>query len=241
MMLIMPYLAFRFKDVRSYLYAIAQLLTTIAAILLWVIPLSAKGALLFGVIILPSTGAGYAVLMGFSLANTAGYTKRTISSSGLYIGYCLGESRRSGPPWLFLVPNRSYAGNFVGPLCFKPNDAPRYEKGFLVVVVTSIVAGILALVYRWYCVWLNKTRDHTGIMEGFEHAYEDDLTDMKVRINWLRRSNNANELSVESTIQVYLIKHESLVIGFAVDMKMEAGSITYFAMPVLRYTSQRHG
>lgn len=95
MMLIMPYLAYRFKDLRSYIYVVAQVLTTIAAILLWVLPLSAKGALLFAIIILPSTGGGYAVLMGLSLANTAGYTKRTISSSGLYIGYCLGKPKRS--------------------------------------------------------------------------------------------------------------------------------------------------
>jgi hypothetical protein len=37
------------------------------------------------------------------------------------------------------------------------------------------------LVYRWLCVWLNRKRDKTGIMEGFDNAYEDDLTDMKVR------------------------------------------------------------
>lgn len=90
MMLIFPYLAYRFENMRGYLYLVAQLLTTAASLILWLVPLSAVGALLFGAIILPSTGAGYAVLMGHSLANTAGYTKRTLSSSGLYIGYCLG-------------------------------------------------------------------------------------------------------------------------------------------------------
>lgn len=92
MMLVFPYLAFRYKNIRSWLYVVAQVLTTAAALILFLAPLSALGALLFGVIILPSTGAGYAVLMGLSLANTAGYTKRTLSSSGLYIGYCLGKS-----------------------------------------------------------------------------------------------------------------------------------------------------
>lgn len=87
----MPYLAYRYKNMRSSLYMVAQALTTASALLLWLVPLSAKGALLFAVIILPSTGGGYAVLMGHILANTAGYTKRTLSSSGLYIGYCLGK------------------------------------------------------------------------------------------------------------------------------------------------------
>ncbi|KAH7146133.1 major facilitator superfamily domain-containing protein [Dactylonectria macrodidyma] len=157
--LIMPYLAYRYKNVRSYLVLVAQLGTTLAALLLWLLPQSATGGLLFAVYILPSVGGGYAVLMGLQIANTAGYTKRSVASSGLYIGYCL--------------------GNFVGPLVFKKEDAPRYVPGFIVVVVTAVVAGALAIVYRLLCMWTNRKRDNSGIMEGFDHAYEDDLTDVK--------------------------------------------------------------
>lgn len=76
------------------------------------------------------------------------------------------------------------AGNFVGPLIFKPADAPEYNSGFLIVTVTSIVAGLLAVVYRYVCIWENKKRDRAGA-EAFDHAYEDDLTDMKVCIDKL--------------------------------------------------------
>lgn len=89
--LILPYIAYRFKNCRSYLIVGAMLLTTLAALLLWLLPRSATGGLLFGIIILPSTGAAYAILMGLLVANTAGYTKRSAASSGLFIGYCLGE------------------------------------------------------------------------------------------------------------------------------------------------------
>ncbi|KAI1848034.1 hypothetical protein JX265_002038 [Neoarthrinium moseri] len=157
--LLMPYLAMKLPNARSYIVFVAQVGTTIAALLLWLLPLSAKPALLFATAILPSLGGGYAVLMSMSVANTAGYTKRSIASSGLYIGYCL--------------------GNFVGPLAFKSQDAPRYVPGFIVVVITSIAAGVLALVYRFVCAWTNRRRDKAGIMEGFDHAYEDDSTDMK--------------------------------------------------------------
>ncbi|GAB7364261.1 hypothetical protein MBLNU230_g4809t1 [Neophaeotheca triangularis] len=157
MMLILPYVAYKFKNIRAWLHIGAQTLTVIAALLLWTVPLEQTGALLFAVILLPSIGAGYAVLMGQCLANTAGYTKRSLFSSELYIGYCL--------------------GNFVGPLCFKPEDAPRYAPGFIVVVVTSIVAAVLMLVYRYLCVWQNHKRDKAGILEGYENAFEDDLTD----------------------------------------------------------------
>ncbi|CRK20586.1 hypothetical protein BN1723_000399 [Verticillium longisporum] len=118
-----------------------------------------SGALLFAAYILPSVGGGYAVLMSLQIANTAGYTKRSMASSGLYIGYCL--------------------GNFVGPLVFKKQHAPRYTPGFTVVVITSVIAGLLAVAYRFVCVWDNRRRDKSGVTEGFDHAYEDDLTDVK--------------------------------------------------------------
>jgi hypothetical protein len=76
---------------------------------------------------------------------------------------------------LTLIP-----GNFVGPLAFKQEDAPRYAPGFIVVVVTSIAAALLILVYRAVCVWDNKKRDKAGIAEGFDNAFDDDLTDLKV-------------------------------------------------------------
>lgn len=94
------------------------------------------------------------------LKNNAGYTKRSVSSSGMFIGYCL--------------------GNFVGPLCFKPKDAPRYAPGFIVVIITSAATSCLVLIYRVVCIWENRKRDKAGIMESFDHAYEDDLTDRRV-------------------------------------------------------------
>jgi hypothetical protein len=49
-----------------------------------------------------------------------------------------------------------------------------------VVVITAIVAGLLVLVYRVICSLENRRRDKMGTVEGFEHAYEDDLTDKMV-------------------------------------------------------------
>lgn len=90
MQLILPYLAFRFNNIRTYLICVAQVITMVAALLLWLLPIEETGGLLFAVIILPGVGAGYAVLMGLAIANTAGYTKKSVASSGMYIGYCLG-------------------------------------------------------------------------------------------------------------------------------------------------------
>lgn len=90
-MLILSFLAYKLPNARAYLIFGAQMGTVLAALLLWLLPLSQKGALLFATSILPSIGGGYAVLMGLAVANTAGYTKRSIASSGLFLGYCLGK------------------------------------------------------------------------------------------------------------------------------------------------------
>ena len=71
------------------------------------------------------------------------------------------------------------SGNFVGPLLFKPKDAPAYGPGFVAVLATSVAAAALAIVYRYVCIWENRRRDESGTMEGFDNAYDDDLTDIK--------------------------------------------------------------
>ncbi|KAJ5951065.1 Major facilitator superfamily domain general substrate transporter [Penicillium vulpinum] len=157
MMLIMTYLAYKFPGWRSYLIIISQVVTMVASLLLWLLPREELGGLLFACYILTTTGAGYAVSMGLFLANNAGYTKRSLASSGLYIGYSL--------------------GNFAGPQVFRTQDSPHYNLGFIVVLITAIVAGLFVFVYRILCSMENRRRDKMGTVEGFEHAYEDDLTD----------------------------------------------------------------
>ncbi|KAK4210091.1 major facilitator superfamily domain-containing protein [Rhypophila decipiens] len=157
--LLASWLAFKLNNARNWLIIASLVGTTLAACLLWLLPLSNTAGLLYAMFTLPSLGASYGVLMGLQMANTAGYTKRSIASSGLYIGYCL--------------------GNFVGPLVFKQKDAPRYGPGFIIVVITCGISIILTIIHRSYCIWDNKRRDAAGIPEGFDHAFEDDSTDLK--------------------------------------------------------------
>jgi hypothetical protein len=75
-------------------------------------------------------------------------------------------------------------GNFVGPLLFKPEDAPVYAPGFIAVLITSIISAILSIVYRYVAIYQNRKRDESGTLEAFEHAFEDDKTDMKVSVKY---------------------------------------------------------
>jgi hypothetical protein len=90
MMLITTYLAYKYPGWRSYIIALCQIMTVFASLLLWLLPRSATGGLLFAVYVLPTTGSAYAVAMGLFLANNAGYTKRSLTSSMMYVGYSLG-------------------------------------------------------------------------------------------------------------------------------------------------------
>ncbi|CAI4215981.1 unnamed protein product [Parascedosporium putredinis] len=147
---------YKFKNVRSWLFCVAETIAILSCLLLVLLPRDKKGPLLFGAIILPVVGASYGVLMSIQVANTAGYTKKSIASSGLFIGYCV--------------------GNFIGPLVFRPQDAPRYIPGFTVVIITSFISIVLMVIYRVICARDNRKRDEVGA-ESFNNAFNDDLTD----------------------------------------------------------------
>jgi hypothetical protein len=50
----------------------------------------------------------------------------------------------------------------------------------MIVVITAAVSAGVSLIYRFVCIWDNNNRDKSGVLEAFEHAYEDDVTDKKV-------------------------------------------------------------
>lgn len=163
-----PYVCYRFKGMRTWMITACQCVTALSSLLLWNLPLGNTGGLLFACYILAFFGGSYAVLMGLQTANTAGYTKKSVSASFIFLGYCL--------------------GNFVGPLLFKEPDAPRYAPGFIAVFATTVTVAALSVVYRYLSIWENKKRDRVGA-ESYEHAYDDDLTDTKVCRRFLSLTN----------------------------------------------------
>lgn len=88
---IASYCAYKYSNIRSWLVIATEMTTILAALLLWLLPRDGGlGGLLFACYILGGFGAAYPILMGLTLANTAGYTKRTVNSAGIFIGYCAG-------------------------------------------------------------------------------------------------------------------------------------------------------
>lgn len=159
--LAVSYLAIRRPMWRCWIGIACQPISTLAALLLWLLPRSDRGGLLFAASVIGFGLSGYILMLSTQLANTAGYTKRATSSAGIYVAYCI--------------------GNIIGPLVFREQDAPRYKPGFIVVVASTLAAALTLLTYRYVCLRHNRKRNEAGFVESFDHAYEDDLTDLKVR------------------------------------------------------------
>lgn len=187
LILLTTYTSYKFRNTRTIAIFSCELLVIMSSVLLWKLPRHEKGGLLFAVYMMTAYSGGWGVIMGLSIANSAGYTKRVVSSSAIHVGYCLGKSQFP----LILSPNGAFkpvltrcaSGQFTAPLLFKPKDAPEYAPGFIAVLVTAAASAGLNLLYRYICVWQNKRRDKSGTLEGYDHAYEDDVTDKKVSVN----------------------------------------------------------
>ncbi|KIY04069.1 uncharacterized protein Z520_00761 [Fonsecaea multimorphosa CBS 102226] len=145
-----------------FVCGVCMLLT---AAIMWKVPHAPIGAKLFLLYLIQCFPGCYALIMDLSIANTAGYTKRTLMSAGLYFGYCV--------------------GNFVTPFTFLVEEGPTYPTGFtyITAVISLFLVLVLVLAYRFVCVRENKRRDAAGFVESFDHAYEDDATD-KTNMNF---------------------------------------------------------
>lgn len=88
--LMAPYIAYKFPGNRTWIILVCQLGTITGSLLLWLLPTGSTGGLLFACYILACFGGSYGVLMGVQTANTAGYTKKSVTASGIFVGYCLG-------------------------------------------------------------------------------------------------------------------------------------------------------
>ncbi|CAK7217434.1 hypothetical protein SCUCBS95973_003150 [Sporothrix curviconia] len=145
------------KRYRTTLMLICQIPVLVSGLMLWLLPRSEKGPLLFAIYLLPAYGGTICLCFALNLANCAGYTKRTVYSAGAFIAYCL--------------------GNIAGPLSYRAQDAPDYTPAFILLVVTTAITSALIVTYGWLCRRENKRRDASGVQEAFDHAFEDDRTD----------------------------------------------------------------
>lgn len=80
------------KNWRTYVISALVAWMIIACCINWRLPHLAAAGRLFWIYMLGVYPTIYALLMSLSIANAAGYTKRSVFSTGLFIAYCVGTS-----------------------------------------------------------------------------------------------------------------------------------------------------
>ncbi|KAJ5220704.1 MFS allantoate transporter [Penicillium citrinum] len=104
---------------------------TLGVILIVALPLENNVGRLVGYYLTQAFPTSFVALLSLISSNVAGYTKKTTVAALYLIGYCV--------------------GNIVGPLTFRPEDAPRYVSAEIVIIVCwGVCLFILLFIWFWY-------------------------------------------------------------------------------------------
>ncbi|KAJ5463474.1 MFS allantoate transporter [Penicillium sp. IBT 31633x] len=104
---------------------------TVGVILMVALPLENNVGRLIGYYMTQAFPTAFVALLSLISSNVAGYTKKTTVAALYLIGYCV--------------------GNIIGPLTFRPEDAPRYVSAEIVIIACwGVCVFILLFVWWWY-------------------------------------------------------------------------------------------
>ncbi|KAF9871330.1 allantoate permease [Colletotrichum karsti] len=120
----------------------------IGCVMLMVLPNSAskRAARLVGYYLISVYPGITPLIYSWSAANTAGDTKRKCTSAALFIGQSV--------------------GNVIGPLLYKPSEAPKYTRGLTSNLALYCVIIVLVGLASVYLAWLNKSHSKRRVAMG---------------------------------------------------------------------------
>ncbi|KAJ5984599.1 MFS allantoate transporter [Penicillium waksmanii] len=104
---------------------------TLGIILIVALPIENNVGRLVGYYLTQAFPTSFVALLSLISSNVAGYTKKTTVAALYLIGYCV--------------------GNIIGPLTFRPEDAPRYVSAEITIIACwGICLFILLFIWWWY-------------------------------------------------------------------------------------------
>ncbi|KAK6437707.1 hypothetical protein LTR95_006091 [Oleoguttula sp. CCFEE 5521] len=140
---------------RRCLVAVLYVLPAMAgAVGIHTLPREHKGSLLACYWLTSTYTASFAMIMSLITANTAGSTKRTVTSALFFVSYCV--------------------GNIIGPFAFKPSEAPVYSSGIIAMLVAYCVEIVALLAFAFYAASLNRKRESMAQRASAGGADDDD-------------------------------------------------------------------
>ncbi|KAG9695764.1 MFS general substrate transporter, partial [Aureobasidium melanogenum] len=157
-----PFLASKFKNIRTYIMALYLLPTIIGTSLVWKLPRHNSNGLLVSYYLIGSFVASLVLALQMPANNVAGYTKRVTATAFVFLAYCI--------------------GNICGPHAFLADEAPIYETGCKFIIACAAIQVVLVFALRALLVHRNKKRDaEFGLVSDMDTSEEtiEDLTDFE--------------------------------------------------------------
>ncbi|KAJ0332860.1 hypothetical protein COL5a_001587 [Colletotrichum fioriniae] len=105
----------------------------------------------------------------FLPSNVAGRTKKTVTSTVLFVAYCV--------------------GNAVGAQMFVASDAPKYIRGLTACAVLYCVEFCSMATWRFYYIWENKRRDKVVNEQGISKEESERLGKLNAEADMTDREN----------------------------------------------------
>ncbi|KAL7423621.1 hypothetical protein Q5752_001202 [Cryptotrichosporon argae] len=137
---IFVWLAGRYKNARTILLPLSCIPVYVGAIVIWAGPWTPHAGPLIGYYLVASFGAPYVLLLALGSANTAGSTKKAVTSGAIFVGYNVGNIAAS------------YTVN-------TKEASVKYRTTWIVVVVAMSVTVVASFVLRALYIAENRRRD----------------------------------------------------------------------------------
>lgn len=148
---IFAYFADRYRDIRTYLLPISCIPVVVGALVIWLAPWTPRAGPLIGYYLVASFGAPYVLLLTLAASNTAGATKKAITSGATFVGY--------------------NAGNISAAyLVIAKEKAIKYRTTWIAVIVGMVFASLASLVLRFLYARENRRRDQLGHVPVNSHG-----------------------------------------------------------------------
>ncbi|KAL1301420.1 hypothetical protein AAFC00_005677 [Neodothiora populina] len=154
-----PYIASKFKNIRTYVMAFYLLPTLIGCIMMWKLPRHNKNGLLVSYYFMGSFVASLVLALQLPATNVGGYTKRVTATAFVFLAYC--------------------AGNIIGPHAYLAEEAPIYRTGCQVGIACASGQIALSFLLRFLLIRRNKQRDALGLPPPEADEVMVDMTDFE--------------------------------------------------------------
>ncbi|KAK6904696.1 allantoate permease [Kwoniella mangroviensis CBS 8886] len=134
------YFADKYKNIRTLLLPVSCIPVVVGALVVWLAPWHPTVGPLIGYYLVASFGAPYVLLLSLASANTAGATKKGVTSGFIFVGYNVGNIVAS-----YLV--------------FAQEKPIKYRSTWIAVIVCMVFASAGSIALRFMYIAENKRRD----------------------------------------------------------------------------------